>query len=156
MTGKPDTARVLIRPPLALFLAIVAGLSLDWPFPLRFLPADLPLRWIGASIFLAGLALLIWSASTIMRAGSNVPTNQPTTAIVERGPYRLSRNPIYIGMFIALVGLAVAFNTLWLMAALAVLIAVIRYGVVAREEAYLERRFGDDYRNYRSSVRRWL
>jgi protein-S-isoprenylcysteine O-methyltransferase Ste14 len=156
MNEKADTAGVLVRPPLALFLAIVAGLALDWPFPLPFLPADLPLRWIGAALFLSGLALLIWSASTIMRAGSNVPTNQPTTAIVERGPYRRSRNPIYLGMFIGLVGLAVAFNTLWLVVALAFFIAVIRYGVVAREEAYLERKFGHAYRNYRSRVRRWL
>jgi len=90
------------------------------------------------------------------RAGSNVPTNLPTTTIVERGPYRFTRNPIYLGMFLALIGLTVALDNFWLLAMLVLFAIVIRYGVVAREEAYLERKFGDVYRSYRSRVRRWL
>jgi len=156
MDDKSDNAHVLIRPPFALAIAIIAGLALNWLIPWPFLSADLPLGWTGAAVFVAGLGLLVWSAVTIMRAGSNVPTNQPTTAIVEDGPYGLSRNPIYLGMFIGLSGLAVAFNTLWLLILLAIFALVIRYGVVAREEAYLERKFGDAYRGYRSRVRRWL
>jgi protein-S-isoprenylcysteine O-methyltransferase Ste14 len=89
-------------------------------------------------------------------AGSNVPTNQPTTAIVEEGPYRFSRNPIYVAMFVALIGLAIALNTLWLLVMLVPFALVIRYGVVAREEKYLDRKFGDFYRSYRSRVRRWF
>jgi hypothetical protein len=93
---------------------------------------------------------------TITRAGSNVPTNLPTTTIVESGPYRFTRNPIYLGMFLGLIGLAIAFDNLWLLMMLVPFALVIRYGVVAREEAYLERKFGDVYRGYRSRVRRWL
>jgi protein-S-isoprenylcysteine O-methyltransferase Ste14 len=89
------------------------------------------------------------------RAGSNVPTSLPTTTIVETGPY-LTRNPIYLGMVLGLIGLAIAFNGLWLLMTLVPFALVIRYGVVAREEAYLERKFGDVYRGYRSRVRRWL
>ena len=80
----------------------------------------------------------------------------PTTAIVEAGPYRFTRNPIYLGMFLGLVGLAIGFDSLWLLATLVPFALVIRYGVVAREEAYLERKFGDAYRHYRTRVRRWL
>jgi protein-S-isoprenylcysteine O-methyltransferase Ste14 len=80
----------------------------------------------------------------------------PTTAIVESGPYRFSRNPIYLAMFIGLVGLAFAFDNLWILIALVPFALVIRYGVVAREEAYLERKFGNRYGGYRSRVRRWL
>ena len=90
------------------------------------------------------------------RAGSNVPTRLPTTTIVETGPYRFTRNPIYLGMFLGLIGLAIAFDNFWLLMMLALFALVIRYGVVAREEAYLERKFGDVYRRYRARVRRWL
>jgi len=90
------------------------------------------------------------------RAGSNVPTKLATTTIVETGPYRFTRNPIYLGMFLGLVGLAIAVDSLWLLAMLAPFALLIRRGVVAREEAYLERKFGDVYRRYRVRVRRWL
>jgi protein-S-isoprenylcysteine O-methyltransferase Ste14 len=107
-------------------------------------------------VFVLALALFAWAIVTISRAGSNVPTNRPTTTIVESGPYRFTRNPIYMAMFLALIGLAVAFDSLWLFITLVPFALVIRYGVVAREEAYLERKFGDVYRAYRSRVRRWV
>ena len=80
----------------------------------------------------------------------------PTTAIVAQGPYRYTRNPIYIGMFLGQTGFALGFNSLWLLAMLVPFYLVIRYGVVAREEAYLERKFGATYGTYKSRVRRWL
>jgi protein-S-isoprenylcysteine O-methyltransferase Ste14 len=80
----------------------------------------------------------------------------PTTTIVESGPYRFGRNPIYLSMFLGLIGLALAVNNLWLLLMLVPFALVIRYGVVAREEAYLERKFGEVYRGYRARVRRWL
>ena len=107
-------------------------------------------------VFGLALALAAWAIVTITRAGSNVPTNQPTTTIVRSGPYRFTRNPIYLGMFLGLIGLAIAFDNLWLLMMLVPFALVVRYGVVAREEAYLERKFGDVYCGYRSRVRRWL
>jgi protein-S-isoprenylcysteine O-methyltransferase Ste14 len=98
-------------------------------------------------------ALVAWAIATITRAGSNVPTSLPTTTIVDTGPYRFTRNPIYLGMVLGLIGLAIALKSLWTLVPFAL---VIRYGVVAREEAYLERKFGDVYRRYRARVRRWL
>ena len=156
MDGTADTARVVVRPPLAWGLAVIAGLAVDWLVPLPFLPVDLPAGWLGGAVFAFALALVVWAIITVTRAGSNVPTNRPTTAIVENGPYRFTRNPIYLGMFLGLIGLAIAFDTLWLLLTLVLFVLVIRYGVVAREEIYLERKFGDVYRGYRSRVRRWL
>ena len=160
MNDTAATAQVIIRPPLAWALAVIAGLALDWLVPLPFLPADLaagwPIGWLGALVFALGLALAIWAIVTMTRAGSNVPTNRPTTTIVEGGPYRFTRNPIYLGMFGGLIGLAIAFDNLWLLTMLVPFALTIRYGVVAREEAYLERKFGDLYRGYRLRVRRWL
>src|SRR6266700_6698843 len=156
MDDRADAAQVIIRPPLAWGLAVIAGLALNWLVPLPFLPADLPAGWLGAMVFVLALALVAWAIITITRAGSNVPTNLPTTTIVESGPYRFTRNPIYLGMFLGLMGLAIAFDNLWLMIMLVPFALVIRYAVVAREEAYLERKFGDVYRGYCVRVRRWL
>ena len=87
MDDKADAARVIIRPPLAWGLAVIAGLALDWLVPLPFLPADVPAGWLGAMVFVLALALFAWAIVTITRAGSNVPT----TTIVESGPYRFTR-----------------------------------------------------------------
>jgi protein-S-isoprenylcysteine O-methyltransferase Ste14 len=156
MNDTPETAQVLIRPPLAWALAVIAGLVLDWLAPLPFLPEDWPAGLVGAVVFVLALVLAIWAIDTMTRAGTNVPTNRPTTAIVESGPYRFTRNPIYMGMFGGLIGLGIAFDNPWLLLLMALFALVIRYGVVAREEAYLERTFGDAYREYRRRVRRWL
>src|SRR6516225_5915303 len=156
MDNTADTAQVIIRPPLAWGLAVIAGLALNWLVTLPFLPAALPADWLGAVVFILALALFAWALVTIISAGSNVPTNRPTTTIVESGPYYFTRNPIYLGMFLGLIGLAIAFDNLWLLLMLAPFALVISYGVVGREEAYLERKFGDVYRRYRSHVRRWL
>jgi protein-S-isoprenylcysteine O-methyltransferase Ste14 len=155
MTDTADTAQVVVRPPIAWALSVLAGLALNWLMPLPFMPA-VSAGWIGGAVFAAALALFAWAIITMTRAGSNVPTNRPSTAIVDAGPYRFTRNPIYLAMFGGLVGLAMAFDSLWLLAVLVPFALVIRTGVVAREEAYLERKFGDVYRQYCSRVRRWL
>jgi protein-S-isoprenylcysteine O-methyltransferase Ste14 len=156
MSDTTDTAQVIIRPPIAWALAVLAGLALNWLMPLPFVPVMLPAGWLGAMVFALALVLVAWAIATMTRVGSNVPTSLPTTTIVETGPYRFTRNPIYLGMFVGLVGLAIAFDSLWLLATLVPFALLIRYGVVAREEAYLERKFGDVYRHYRARVRRWL
>jgi protein-S-isoprenylcysteine O-methyltransferase Ste14 len=156
VSDPAETANVLIRPPILWALAVLAGLLLHWVVPLPFLPASVPVRWLGGPVFVSGLALAIWAIVTMTRAGSNVPTNMPTTAIVHTGPYRLTRNPIYLGMFIGLVGLAIAFDSLWLLGMLVPFALIIRQGVVLREEAYLDRKFGHTYVQYRRRVRRWL
>ncbi|MDK1490479.1 isoprenylcysteine carboxylmethyltransferase family protein [Sinorhizobium sp. 7-81] len=156
MNEASDSSGAVVRPPIAWALAVVAGLVLDGLYPLPFLPAAVPAPWLGAVVFLAGLALLIWAATTFRRAGTHIQTTQPTTTIVEEGPYRYSRNPIYTGMFLGLIGFAFGFDSLWLLILLVPFYLVIRYGVVAREEDYLERKFGDAYRAYKSRIRRWL
>src|SRR5262249_44708281 len=136
MDDTADTAQVIIRPPLAWGLAVIAGLALNWLVPLPFLPAELPAGWLGAIVFVLAPGLFAWAIVTITTAGSNVPTNLPTTTIVESGPYRFTRNPIYLGMFLGLIGLAIAFDNLWLLLMLVPFALVIRYAVVVREESY--------------------
>ena len=115
MADTADAANVIVRPPIAWALAVLAGLALDWFMPLAFLPAAVPAVWLGAVVFVLALAPVAWAISTMTRAGSNVPTSLPTTTIVEAGPYRFTRNPIYLGMVLGLIGLAIAFNGLWLL-----------------------------------------
>jgi protein-S-isoprenylcysteine O-methyltransferase Ste14 len=148
MDNTTDTAQVIIRPPLAWGVAVIAGLALNWLVPLPFFPAALPAGWLDAMAFVLALALFAWAIVTITRAGSNVPTNRPTTTIVDSGPYRFTRNPIYLGMFLGLIGLAITLDNLWLLMMLVPFALVIRYGVVPCEEAYLERKFGNVYRGY--------
>jgi protein-S-isoprenylcysteine O-methyltransferase Ste14 len=156
MSQDPDNANAVVRPPIALVLALVAGLGADRLYPLRFVPESVSGAWVGGAIFALAFALAIWAIVTIRKAGTRVETYKPTTTIVVNGPYRFTRNPIYIGMFLGLIGLAIAFDSLWILATLALFYLVVRYGVVAREEAYLERKFGDVYLGYKSRVRRWL
>ena len=156
MDDTADTAQVSIHPPIAWGLAVIVGLALNRLVPLPFLPAGLPVGWLGAMVVILALALGVWAVVTVTRAGSNIPTNRPTTTIVESGPYRFTRNPIYLGMFLGQIGLALGFNSLWLLMMLLPFALVIRYGVVAREEAYLARKFGEVYRGYCSRVRRWI
>lgn len=156
MSNAADNPGVLIHPPIAWGLAMIAGFALRWLAPLPFLPAGMPTAWLGGAIFVLALALGIWSIAAMVRAGTNIPTHRPVLAIVTAGPYRFTRNPIYLGMMLGLVGLAIAFDDLWLLIALVPFALVIRYGVVAREEAYLERKFGQAYAAYRARVRRWL
>jgi hypothetical protein len=93
-----DNANAVIRPPLAWALAFIAGVALDWLYPMTFVPTSVPTIWVGATIFTLGFALAIWAIITIRRAGSRVETNKPTTMIVTSGPYSFTRNPICIGM----------------------------------------------------------
>ena len=156
MADTTDTANVIIRPPIAWAVAVLAGLALNWLLPLPFVPATLLARSLGVMVFAFALALFAWAIATIIRAGSKVPTSRPTTTIVDSGPYQLTRNPIYLGMVLGLIGLAISLNSLWLLLTMVSFAFVIRYGVVAREEAYLERKFGDVYGRYCARVRRWL
>lgn len=152
-TDKPD---VVIHPPIALVVAVVVCLGLTWLHPLPFVPAVIPHVEAGLILLLLALLLIRWAIVTFRKARTNILTNQATTAIVSSGPFAYSRNPIYVGAFVILIAFAIGFNSLWFFAALVVIYFVIRYGVVAREEVYLERKFGTVYLDYKNKVRRWL
>jgi protein-S-isoprenylcysteine O-methyltransferase Ste14 len=110
----------------------------------------------GLVLLLAALLIVRWAAVTFRKAHTNILTSQSATAIVSDGPFARSRNPIYVAIFLGLIGFALAFNSLWFLVALVPMYAVIRYGVIAREESYLERKFGQQYLDYKTHVRRWF
>lgn len=159
MSESNDASNVAIRPPLLFLTALGAGLLADrWITPLDLVPG---LRWstrqwIGGAAVLGGMAVVVDCARRFRRAGTNVQTSRPSTTIVETGLYRYSRNPIYLGLSLIHLGIAVADNNAWLPILLVPVLLMLRFGVIAREEAYLERRFGAQYIAYKARVRRWL
>lgn len=110
----------------------------------------------GALIVTLAATLFIWSIRTFQSAGTPVPGNRPTTTIVAAGPYRFSRNPIYLAFSMFQVGLAVGIDDAWLLVTLLPAMALMSFVVIPREERYLNGRFGEDYARYRARVRRWL
>jgi protein-S-isoprenylcysteine O-methyltransferase Ste14 len=152
------TAGVIARPPLLFLAALLLGFVSDRLLPLPFAvpEADLVHWIISGALILIGLALAAAGIRNFLRAGTPVPTNEPTHALVTTGIYRWTRNPIYLGFFLVYGGIGLAVRSPSILILAPPLAIAIRYGVVAREEAYLERRFGDAYRDYKARVRRWL
>jgi protein-S-isoprenylcysteine O-methyltransferase Ste14 len=157
-TTDTATAGVIARPPLLFLAALLLGFVFDRLLPLPFaVPRIDSVHWIiASSLILSGLALATAGIRNFLRARTPVPTNQPTRALVTTGIHAWTRNPIYLGMFVIYAGIGVAVRSLSILVLTLPLAIVIRYGVVAREEAYLERRFGDTYRGYKARVRRWV
>lgn len=151
-----DHAQVLVRPPLLWFLTFAIGWALNYALPLRFVPADWPRVWIGVGIFVLGFLLAIWAFRQFRDFRRDVSTHDRTTFITDSGPFGFSRNPIYLGMLLGLIGGAIAVDSAWVLIGLVVWYPLIRWGVIAREEAYLERKFGDEYLAYKARVRRWI
>lgn len=151
-----DNAGVILPPPILWAGAVIIGLGLNYLTALRFVPDQIPRLWLGLLFFITGFGLILLAIRALKRAQTRVEPYKPTTAIVAEGPYRYTRNPIYMGMFLGLIGLATSLDNLWLLLLLAPFYLAIRYGVVAREETYLTRKFGQTYLGYQAKTRRWL
>jgi protein-S-isoprenylcysteine O-methyltransferase Ste14 len=111
---------------------------------------------IAGALILVGIALFTAAVRNFSRAATPLPTNQPARVLVTTGIHGRTRNPIYLGFFLIYVGIGIAVHSPWILTLTLPIAAAIRYGVVAREEAYLERRFGDAYRDYKAPVPRWV
>ncbi len=156
MTDKElDAPGVVVFPPLLFGAALGIGLFLNWIRPVHPLPA-VGARILGALLLVASIVLALWAERTMHRAGTNVRPDKPTLTIVTTGPFRYSRNPLYIASAGFVVAVALLFNALGPLVLLLPVLVVIRYGVIGREERYLEAKFGDPYRAYKSRVRRWI
>jgi protein-S-isoprenylcysteine O-methyltransferase Ste14 len=145
----------LFRPPLILLCSILLGVGLRFAMPRRFAPASLAAP-VGIVLVLASIALFIAAVRSFRAAGTPIPGDQPTTTIVRRGPYRFSRNPIYLSFYGFQLGLAFWTNNLWQLVTLVGTVGLVALVVVPREECYLEAHFPATYLPYKASVRRWL
>ena len=150
-----DNPGVLARPPLIYLCSILIVLALQFVWPLKVLPAPLEAT-LGGSLILVAIVLFTLSVRQFLAAGTAIQTHRPTTTILRTGPYRLSRNPIYLSFTLLYIGIGVWVNSAWLLGILIPTLVVISYGVIAKEERYLAQKFGDEYLRYKTSVRRWL
>lgn len=156
-TGPPDVAGVIALPPFIFLGFLVAATLLEAAVPLPVLTAHAIARYLaGAALAACGVVMIGMGMRRFVAAGTNIPPNLPTTALVVDGIYQRTRNPLYLGTTLVYLGLAFAAGSLWAVMLLVPLVWVINVGVIAREESYLERRFGDAYRAYQGRVRRWL
>lgn len=144
----------LIRPPFVYLVAIALGAGLQFAVPLPLFPRAFNVP-VAAVLVAIAVALFVSSVGRFRAAGTAVPANKPTTAIVRTGPYRFSRNPIYLAFSLLQLGLAIWVDSVWLLATLVAALALMHI-VIRREERYLERKFGAEYLAYKASVRRWL
>lgn len=154
--AAPDHPGVIAKPPYIYFGFLLAGALCGFFYPLPLADKAGLARIAGAILLAAGVLLMSLCVRRFNKAGTNIPTNLPVNALVTEGPYRFSRNPIYVSMTAIYVGLGLLLDNGWIIALLIPLLLIMRYGVIAREERYLETRFGDPYRDYKTRVRRWL
>ena len=155
-TAEDHGPAVLIFPPVLFGLTLVTGIVLTWLFPFHFWEATWSRRILGAVLFLAALSFGRWGEATMRRAGTNVRPDRPSTAIVEDGPFRFTRNPLYLAVITMFVGIAQMANSAWFLLLLVPMALVLHFGVIRREERYLDAKFGEPYRGYRARVRRYL
>jgi protein-S-isoprenylcysteine O-methyltransferase Ste14 len=154
--GTRDVANLgFVRPPFVYLAAILVGVGLDLVRPMRWLPAGMGV-WVGVPLVILSLALFFASTRRFQAAGTPVPGNEPTTAIVQSGPYRFSRNPIYLAFSVLVLGIACWLNSIWLLGTFVAAVSLMSFVVIPREERYLKRRFGAEYLEYKAKVRRWL
>jgi protein-S-isoprenylcysteine O-methyltransferase Ste14 len=153
--SSSDKPGVIAPPPLVYLAGLGGGLLFDWLVPGYTLPGGV-LQIVGVGLLPVGVLLLVWAVVTMRRARTTVSPYKHSSAVVRSGPYRFARNPIYLADAVFYVGLSLALRSAAALVLLPGVLAVIRYGVVAREERYLERVFGDPYRAYKAEVRRWF
>jgi protein-S-isoprenylcysteine O-methyltransferase Ste14 len=153
----PDNPGVVILPAILLLATVAAGIALDWLVPIG-LAAALPTvvgMVVGTILFLLGSSTPVVARRSFDEAGTNIRPDMPTTALITSGVFAHSRNPIYQGALVAVVGVALIFTSDWIFILLVPALVVLHYGVVLREERYLERKFGEAYRRYKATVPRY-
>jgi protein-S-isoprenylcysteine O-methyltransferase Ste14 len=155
-TSVPEVANLgLVRPPVVYLSSIALGVVLHLLRPVRLVPTPVGLP-LGVIVTLLAVVVFVSSVRAFRAAGTPVPGNRPTTAIVRSGPYRFSRNPIYLAFSLLQLGLSLWVNSLALLITLVPAVALMSLIVIPREERYLEEQFPSEYLPYKASVRRWL
>lgn len=153
--SAPEAPKVRVIPPLVFLAGLAIGLAVTVWVPTTIVPTAIA-RLIGEILLLCGAILAGSALFNFRRAGTTVRPDRAATTLVIKGPYRFTRNPMYLGLAAAYLGVTVAAQSLWALILLPVVLAVIQRKVIRREEAFLAGRFGSDYRDYQARVRRWL
>jgi protein-S-isoprenylcysteine O-methyltransferase Ste14 len=150
-----DRAAVAFHPPVLLVICIVGSFIEESLIPAPWIPESLAAQ-LGIPVVVVALALFGWAVTTMRRGGASIPTHTATDAIVATGPFRLTRNPIYLSMMLLLVGIGLWANSIWFLTWAVLAVVLLTFYVIKPEERYLEQKFGEAYLNYKRGVRRWI
>lgn len=157
---QSDHAKVRVFPPGVPLATVLVGVGLNyfWPIDIGGYWIAAPARyWVGGLIVAGALlGLGLWSVIIFRRSGQSENPWKPSPLLVERGPFRITRNPMYLQMVVACVGFAAMLANLWILLLTPLCALLLHRFAILPEEAYLERTFGDAYRAYKTRVRRWL
>jgi len=155
-TEREDRANVIALPPLIYLVPFVLGVLLHFwravPIATNF-NVGLVVGW---PLIVLAIVLMVWALQTFKKTGEDKNVRTATHSIVTSGPFALTRNPMYLAMVILYFGLAIIINTLWPFLFLPIVLIVMYYGVILREEKYLENKFGEEYIDYKKRIRRWI
>ena len=156
--ANDDTPGIRILPPFVYLGGLIIGYAIWWFWPVPIAPAEwsFAIRVAGGVAIVLGFWVMLSAVAAFRRIDEDPNPMEPTGTLTFDGPYTLTRNPMYLGMALILGGLALAGNALWPLLALVPVIWVIRTQVIAKEEAYLEAKFGNEYREFKARVRRWI
>ena len=156
MSDEPDDhPGVLVFPPLLFLICVGVGFAAYLIRPSRFGFA-MGRRGVGVLLILGAAALALWAQRTMRAAGTNIRPDLPATAIVATGPFARTRNPLYLSLLAIYAGIGIMLASRTFLAVVVPFALVLHFGVVLREERYLEAKFGDVYTSYKARVRRWL
>ncbi len=153
-----DNPGVIAPPPLIFLSGLLLGGIVQWFYPFYVFPPEYLFiaRMSGVLSVIFGLGIILTARAKMQKAKTNIEPWKPTNAIISDGIYLYSRNPIYVAMVLIYLGVTLIFNSIWLLPFLILVLLVMQFGVILREEIYLEEKFGKEYADYRKKVRRWI
>jgi protein-S-isoprenylcysteine O-methyltransferase Ste14 len=155
MSHAADRPDILVLPPVLVGGSLLLGVFLHWLWPITLLPL-LPARVFGATIFVLAGILAHFAQNAMKRAGTNIWPTQSALALVTEGPFRFTRNPLYLAAAGVYLGVTLWVNGLLPLLLFAPMVYLLHWGIVLPEERYLATTFGEPYSTYKSRVRRWL
>jgi protein-S-isoprenylcysteine O-methyltransferase Ste14 len=152
-----DNANIIAPPPFILIVLLAFGLAIHWVSPVGIMHLPLPLRLlIGLLPIIVSAIISVLSLQIMFKKKTAINPYKQTTSIIDEGPFSFTRNPLYVSIILFHFGFSVLVNSVWILLFLPVLLIILDRGVVLQEEKYLERKFGDEYLQYKRRVRRWI
>ena len=154
-THSPDNARVIAPAPVIYAICVAVGAVVEYLVPSSLLPFPIGV-WVAVALIAIAIGIVIPAYYALARAQTAFDARKSTTRVVTSGPFRFSRNPTYLALSLLHIGVSLALGSSWVLLTVVPAVAVTQWGVIRREERYLETKFGDEYRRYALMVSRWL
>lgn len=155
MMQHKHLSEIRLIPPTYFLLGLIPGIVLQFIFPFQLLPN--PINFIsGLAMICIAFALALWTGVTLKQAGTHIHIRHPTLTLVTHGPYRFSRNPMYLSLLLLIIGISLLFNFIWFLLCIPLIVFLVNVFVIQHEECNLEKLFGQAYTQYQCKARRWV